>query len=188
LDAQIGNGNAKSFIINSAYQRMTVMAQTEATRRDGLDTGFPEGITTQGSKGLIFIYKEGRNISSDPPMWNGINRGPIHPWLKSFLENYYGALPARLCYSEVGREAHWCVQISAEYTRGSALFRAHLNYCQGGPWYDWAMFRWAKEGGRSEKNCLKSDSCVHYGDPASTAHWYTYAPGKILWFVSTDFL
>jgi hypothetical protein len=109
LDAQIGNRNAESFIIDSAYQRMTAMTQTEATQREGLDTGFPEGITTMGSKALIFIYKEGRNFSSDPPMWNGIDHGPIHPWLKSFLETYYGALPERRCCSELGREADRCV-------------------------------------------------------------------------------
>ena len=67
------------------------------------------------------------------------------------------------------------------------LFRAHPNYRQKGPWYDWAMFRWAKEGGKRDKNRSKIDSCAHYGDPSSTAHQYTYAPGKILGFVFEGF-
>jgi hypothetical protein len=50
------------------------------------------------------------------------------------------------------------------------------------PWYDWAMFRWAKEGTRS-KNKSKEDSCVHYGDDEDITHQYTYAPGAILGFM-----
>ena len=64
LDAQIGTRNAESFIINSAYQRMTAMTSNNV---DNLDTGFPEGITTMGSKAIIFIYKDGRKVYSDPP-------------------------------------------------------------------------------------------------------------------------
>ncbi len=184
LDGQIATRNAESFIINSAYQRMTAMAQNN-TECD--DTGFPEGITINGSKALVYVFKDGRNYSSDPPMWNNTNQGPLHPWYKAFLETHYGSQPARPCCNDKIREAHMCVRISAEYTRGGVVFRAHPNYRKKGPWYDWAMFRWAKEGGKKDKNRSTIDSCVHYGDPASTAHRYTYAPGKILGFVFDGF-
>ena len=91
---------------------------------------------------LVFIFKDGRNYSSDPPMWHGLNQGPIHSWFKSFLETHYGEGPARTCVNETGCKAHYCIRISAEYQRGGVLFRAHHNYRQKGPWYDWARFRW----------------------------------------------
>ena len=91
LDHQIGARNAESFIINSAYQRMTAMVHKEA---DGPDTYYPEGIPSTGSKALVFIHKDGRNYSSDPPMWAGLDQGPIHPWFKSFVETHYGEGPA----------------------------------------------------------------------------------------------
>ena len=116
-------------------------------------------------------------------MWSGVNQGPIHPWFQSFLESHYSEFPAQPCQSAHGREAYRSIRISAEYTRGGVLFRAHPNYRQKGPWYDWAMFRWAKEGGTRDKNQSKINSCAHYGDPAATAHRYTYAPAKILGFV-----
>ena len=60
LDSQIGTRNAESFIIDSAYQRMTAMARHDAV---GPNTGYHEGITSTGSKALVFIFKDGRNVT-----------------------------------------------------------------------------------------------------------------------------
>jgi hypothetical protein len=49
--------------------------------------------------------------------------------------------PSWLCSNEQNREAHICIRISAEYTRGGVVFCAHPNYRKKGPWCDWAMFR-----------------------------------------------
>jgi hypothetical protein len=141
-----------------------------------------EGVTTNSSKALIFIHKDGRSLTSDAPCWSGLNQGPIHPLLKSFLEVHYGALPAQPMWN-IDRNAHKCVKVITEYSRGGSLFRAHPNYRQLGPWYDWAMIRWAKEGGQRASSRSKEDSCVHYGDNEANPSQFTYAPGKILGFV-----
>jgi hypothetical protein len=52
-----------------------------------------------------------------------------------------------------------------------------------GPWYDWAMIWWAKEGGQWAKNRSKEDVCIHYRDDKATTTQFTYVPGKILGFV-----
>ena len=158
LDSQIGTRNAESFIINSAYQRMTAIRRHDA---EAPNNYYPTGIPTTGSKALVFIFKDGRNYSSDPPMWHGLNQGPIHPCFKSFLETHYCEGSSALCYNKKCRKSHRHVRISAEYQRSGVLFRAHPNYRQKGPWYGWAIFRWAKEGGKRDKNRSKIDSCAH---------------------------
>jgi hypothetical protein len=72
-------------------------------------------------------------------MWNNTNQGPLHPWLKAFLETHYGSGPSRQCANDERREAHMCVRISAEYTRGGVVFRAHPNYRKKGPWTEWTI-------------------------------------------------
>ena len=64
----------------------------------------------------------------------------------------------------------------------SSLGQTPANYRQKGPWYDWSMFRWAKEGTGSQ-NRSKEDSCVHYGDENTNEEDFTYAPGQILGFL-----
>ena len=65
---------------------------------------------------------------------------------------------------------------------GGQIFCAHPQYQKGGPWYDWAMFCWAKEGTKS-KNRSREDSCVHYGDDDDMHDKFTYAPDAILGFL-----
>jgi hypothetical protein len=81
------------------------------------------------------------------------------------------------------RNAHACVRLSTKYAHGCTLFRAHPNYRQMGPWYDWAMIWWAKDGGQWAKSRSKEDSCVHHEDDEATTTQFTYAPGKIIGFV-----
>jgi hypothetical protein len=144
---------------------------------------YPQGVTKNGSKALLYFYKSGRVLSSDMPEWSGLNQGQIHPLLNGFLQEYHGSRPPTFPVNGQGREAHGMAKLSTEYTRGGTIFRAHPNYRQKGPWYDWAMIRWAKEDGQRAKSRSKEDSCVHYGDDGVNTADFTYAPGKILGFI-----
>ena len=87
------------------------------------DDPWKEGITKKGSKALMYIYKEGRVFSCGKPIWFGSKLGHIHPLLKSFLENHFGALPAADEMSDYeGCKAHTCVRLSAEYAMGGDHF------------------------------------------------------------------
>jgi hypothetical protein len=70
LNAQIGAGNAESFIINNAYLKMTM---SYAGLKEGNDVAdaFPEGVTTNALKALLYIYKDGCVASSDLSEWSG---------------------------------------------------------------------------------------------------------------------
>jgi hypothetical protein len=182
LDAQIGTRNAESFIIDNAYQKMTMSYDKIPNEIMGEDCVL-DGITKNGSKALIFIYKEGRVVTSDVPQWSGLDQGCLNHNLKTFLESHYGEVPSVPMWNGKDRNAHVGVRFSTEYTRGGTIFRAHPNYRQLGSWYDWAMIRWDKEGGHRPPSRSKEDSCVHYGDDVSNPHEFTYAPGMILGFV-----
>jgi hypothetical protein len=147
LDAQIGTHNAESFIINHAYQKMTMSYETVPNENMEEDD-IVEGITKNGSKALIFIHKVGSDVTSNPPQWNGVDLGHLDLHLKRFLESHYGALPSQPSWNGQDRNVHMVVRFSTEYTRGGNIFQAHPNYGQLGPWYDWAMIRWDKEGGQ----------------------------------------
>ena len=82
-----------------------------------------------------------------------------------FLKQHFASLPPRPQYDLDPKSphlAHNAARLATEYTGEGESFRASPNYRNGGPWYDWAMFRWAKEGTGS-KNHSKADSFVHYG-------------------------
>ena len=186
LDAQIGSRNAESFMINHAFQNMNRAYMDNKDETDELTDGVVAGIAKTASKAHIFIYKESRGMEVGEPCWLGIDQGPLHPWVILFLKQHFGALPPSpqidVNPDTTWRTAHGRARIATEYTRGGETFRASPNFRNGGPWYDWAMFRWNKEG-KASKNRSKEDSCVHYGDKEEMRNRYTYAPGLILGFL-----
>ena len=146
LDFQIGTRNAESYIINSAYQKMSMAYSTLPTDSNPTVEDY-EGGTPKGTKAILSILRIGNVLSCDTPIWQGLDQGPIHPLLCTFLEQHFGLTP-RLSFPQVaGSRVHTEVRLCCEYTRGGTIFHAHPNYRQGGPWYDLAMFRWAKEDG-----------------------------------------
>jgi hypothetical protein len=181
LDAQIGSRNAESFIINTAFQKMTLAYSVGVDDAVCIDDTAC-GMARTASKAMVYLYKTNRVMSCSEPQWQGVHIGPIHPWLTMFLQDYYALLPGRNIFDGISHGAHAVCRLATEYTRGGQIFRANPNYRQGGPWYDWTMFRWAKEGVRN-MNRSKEDSCVHYGDDEDMKDNYTYAPGQILGFL-----
>lgn len=178
LDAQIGARNAESFIINTAFEKMTSGTIDDAHNSEVTFAG----IAPTASKAVVYVYKENRVMEISKPKWLGVNHGHLHPWIDLFLKSYYESRVSENCYDGISRNAHACVRLFTEYARGGLIFRANPNYRQKGPWYDWAMFRWAKEGTGSQ-NRSKEDSCVHYGDENTNEEDFTYAPGQILGFL-----
>ena len=187
LDAQIGARNAESFMINTAFQKMTAAYSVKDDNTTESADNVYTGIAKTASKALIFIYKERRGMEVGYPNWLGTDQGPIHPWVNSFLCQHFASLPPAIQPDfnpeSTCRLAHGCARFMTEYTQGGESFRASPNFRNGGPWYDWAMFRWAKEGTKS-KNRSTADSCVHYGDNDEMRDQYTYAPGLILGFLN----
>jgi hypothetical protein len=181
LDAQIGSRNAESFIINTAFQKMTIGLSDQALIVDRADEAFA-GCTRTASKANLYVYKQNRVMEISDPHWLGVNNGAIHPWMNLFLKMYYATKPSQNVHDGISRNAHACVRMFTEYARGGHIFRASPNYRQKGPWYDWAMFRWSKEGTAS-KNRSKEDSCVHYGDDEAIKDAFTYSPGLIIGFL-----
>ena len=182
LDAQIGSRNAESFIINTAFEKMTTGLSCQA---QSIDEKIITGSTPTASKAIIYVYKEKRVMEVGDPKWLGINHGAVHPWMVLFLKSYFVTKDSKNCHDGTSRIAHACVRLFTEYTRGGHIFRANPNYRQNGPWYDWAMFRWSKEGTRSKNRSIE-DSCVHYGDDNVIKDDFTYAPGLILGFLQEN--
>jgi hypothetical protein len=149
LDAQIiGSCNAESFIINTVFQKMT-LAYANGPDNDVLIVDCAWGIAQTASKAMIFIYKDKCVISISEPQWQGAHIVPIHPWLAMFLQDHYAPLLPTLTFNGISHHsAHACCRLATEYTCGGQIFWADPNYHHGGPWYDWTMFRWAKEGTR----------------------------------------
>ncbi len=135
------------------------------------------------SKALIYIYKQGCTMEVGEPVLLGTGTGPIHPWLVLFFKQHFESLPGTGEYDLERREVHFSARLATEYNCAGQIFCANPNYRNGGPWYNWAMFRWTKEGTRS-KNCSTEDSCMHYGDNEVMKDQYTYAPGLILGFLN----
>jgi hypothetical protein len=183
LDAQIGARNGESFIINAALQKMSLAYADSDTDDEASFWDGYSGVAETSSKALVYIYKGARSISVGMPLWQSRkDYGPFHPWVVLFLKQYYESQPSTNVFDDNGLPVHGCASIATEYLRGGQIFRAHPKYRNGMPWYDWAMFRWAKEGTRS-KNKSKEDSCVHYGDDEDITDQYTYVPGAILGFM-----
>jgi hypothetical protein len=184
LDAQIGARNGELFIINAALQKMSLAYAKDVSDDNSFNEGFT-GVADTSSKALVYIYKDkgSRSITVGMPKWlSRKDYGPFHPWVVLFLEQHYELQPSSNVLDDNGLPVHGCASIATEYMRGGQIFRAHPKYRNGMPWYDWAMFRWAKEGTRS-KNKSKEDSCVHYGNDEDMKDQSTYAPGAILGFM-----
>ena len=182
LDAQIGARNGESFIINAALQKMLLAYAKSDSDDNSFYDGY-SGVAETSSKALVYIYKGSRSITVEKSLWQSRKAyGPFHPWVVLFLKQYYELQPSTNVLDDNGLPVHGCVSIATEYVRGGQIFCAHPKYRNGMPWYDWAMFRWAKEGTQS-KNKSKEDSCVHYGDDEDMKDQYTYAPGAILGFM-----
>jgi hypothetical protein len=78
-----------------------------------------------------------------------------------------------------GSPCHSILQITSEYKHGNETFRAHRNYRDVGPWYDWVMFRWE----RSTAVTRRPECCVEYLDNPLVTQIHDYAPGQIVTFV-----
>jgi hypothetical protein len=90
---------------------------------------------------------------------NGTDR--LHEGAGQFLADHFGTQPA--CNDVVDKKGNAChsiVHITSEYKRRNNLFRAHRNYHNNGPWYDWVMIRWKK----SSRVTRKPECCVEYLD------------------------
>jgi hypothetical protein len=56
------------------------------------------------------------------PQWLGAEVCSIHTWLEMFLQDRCAQLPAREVFDGVSRNAHACVRLATEYTRGAQIF------------------------------------------------------------------
>ena len=97
---------------------------------------------------------------------------------------HYGAIPGVSNAVGEGECLHHRLFLSTEYVREKTIFRGDANYRQQGPWYDWVMLRWEREN--NQRYAKDVDCQAAYGDDDAVATRHSYAPGKILGFVSTS--
>ena len=185
LDQQIAKRASESYVIDYAYQRMVTPSDDK-----GATDVFCDGESTQSSKGLVYVYiavngsVHGRyHATTGILAQTNLTNDRLHEGVLTFLATHYASQPAStLGFSDnLGDPCcHSVIQISSEYKRGDDTFRAHRNYRQNGPWYDWVMFRWEK----SEQIVNRvPDCCVEYLDNTNVSLTHDYAPGQILAFV-----
>ena len=90
-------------------------------------------------------------------------------------------MPSFLVPQSAEGHIHHRLRLGTEYNRGGTIFRAHDNYRQLGPWYDWVMLRWERE---DNYNYAQPVECqARYGDNKTIAANHLYAPGQVLGFV-----
>jgi hypothetical protein len=134
------------------------------------------------SKGLLYVIVNASGDCIGPyqpatgklDVTNGLHEGGLH-----FLYNQYGTQPSpnHNVFDNKGNPCHLVLQITSEYKRGN--FRAHRNYQNKGPWYDWVMFRWEK----SRLVTRRPECCVEYLDNPMVTQTHDYAPRQIVTFV-----
>ena len=178
LDQQIANRASESFVIDYAYQRM---ATGPASVCPIISV---DGESVQSLKGLLYVIvnENGGCIGRYQPttgkldVTNGLHEGALQ-----FLANQYGTQPSSKhnVMDNEGNPCHSVLQITSEYRRGNETFRAHRNYRNKGPWYDWVMFRWEK----STLVTRRLECCVEYLDNPMVTQTHDYAPGQIVTFV-----
>jgi hypothetical protein len=96
------------------------------------------------------------------------------------LANQHGTPPSlnHNVLDNEGNPCHSVLQITSEYKRGNETFRAHRNYGNNGPWYDWVIFRWEK----SARVTGRPECCVEYLDNPMVTQTHDYAPAQIVTF------
>jgi hypothetical protein len=142
-----------------------------------------DGESLQSSKGLLYVISQQNGGCVGPyesltGALNGTNR--LHKGAGQFLADHFGTQPA--CNDVVDKKWNAChsiVHVTSEYKRGNNLFRAHCNYRNNGPWYDWVMIRWEK----SSPVTRKPECCVEYLDNPLVTQTHDYAPAQIVAFV-----
>jgi hypothetical protein len=158
LDQQIANRASESFVIDYAYQRMTTGSEFVCPQISA------DGESLQSSEGLLYVISQqsGGCVGRYESLTGTLDETDrLHEGAGQFLANHFGTQPA--CNDVVdkkGNACHLIVHVTSEYKRGNILFRAHSNYRNNGPWYDWVMIRWEK----SSRVTRKPECCVEYLD------------------------
>ncbi len=178
LDQQIANRASESYVIDYAYQRMATGSASVFAKI------LSDGESVQSSKGLLYVIvnDNGDCIGRYQPTTGNLDvTDGLHEDALQFLANQYGTKPAtnHNAFDNYGTACHSVLQITSEYKRGNETFRAHRNYRNKGPWYDWVMFRWEK----STLVTRRPECCVEYLDNPMVTQTHDYAPGQIVTFV-----
>ena len=183
FDKQLGQRISDAYIVDMAYQRMTTQFALPSPLAPTLVPA--EILSNQGSTEWVCI-----EISPEEPPLLHFETGPKRQHhfcaaMIEFLLMHYGALPLTepLVAGPGGGNVHQRLRIGTEYKRAEIIFRAHADYRQLGPWYDWVMLRWERE---DNKNYAQPPEChAGYGDDETIAADHWYAPGQILGFVES---
>jgi hypothetical protein len=178
LDQQIADGASESYVIDYAYQRMTTSLASVPPIISA------NGESMQSSKGLLYVLvnENGGCVGRYQPTTGNLDvTNCIHKGALQFLANQYGTQSSsnHNVVDNKGNPCHSILQITSEYKRGNKTFRAHRNYQNKGPWYDWVMVRWEK----STLVTHRPECCVEYLDNPMVTQSHDYAPGQIVTFV-----
>ena len=178
LNQQIANRASESYVIDYAYQRMATGSASVCLAVSA------DGESMQSSKGLLYVVvnENGGCVGRYQPTTGNLEAtNCLHEGALQFLADQYGNQPTsnHNVLDNKGIPCHSILQITSEYKRGNETFRAHRNYRDGGPWYDWVMFRWEK----STPVTRRPECCVEYLDNPLVTQTHDYAPGQIVTFV-----
>ena len=187
-DKQLGDRVAETYIIDYSDIQMNHTPESASLDESDLPNGYPSN-STKGK--LTLTRSSGRRSLRKHFAWKTIHfEDTFDPAKKlgtqgklvfdCIEKNYIGGF-----YHPTNPTNLMNVTIGTEYRREGVIFRAHPDYKGRGPWYDWAMFRYAKttlEVRRKTNYIIGPEDAVHHGDDPSKAKHYHYAPGKILAF------
>jgi hypothetical protein len=157
LNQQIANQASKRFVMNYAYQGMATVSASICPIISA------DGESLQSPKGLLYVTvnENGGCVGRYQPTTGKLDETDcVHEGALRFLANQYGTRCAsnNNVMDNQGNACHSVLQITSEYKRGNETFRAHRNYPNNGPWYDWVMFRWEK----STRVTRRPESCFEY--------------------------
>ena len=179
--------NHVSALINGMEMGITNSNLTESTPHDAyspsIDISIPSqnGATCQASKYVVFIIRKPNNTVETSVNWISPSKATTKLSLelqKSLRSLFFDPLPLH-------KQRHGLTLNGyTEYNRKGLVFRAHPNYRQEGPWYDYAMITWDLD--------MSEDSSSGVSNGYATDNSYNncrtiLVPAKILGFVSVQY-
>ena len=174
LDWQVGNRFAESYIIQSAYAKMTVPLNNKVNEHEG---EVMTGITKNASKATITVHRRGEDFDGNIT-WQSPTPAVLHP---KIMGSMYSLIGDRIPENE----DTVTVFFASEFHHDGETYRGHPNFRGNGPWYDWAIFLWDNDLGQQQITTT-SDPCPHYGHSVEYDDSFHYAPGQIYGFLEWD--
>ena len=172
LDAQIAQRNYETYLIeNSLYYMETIDLET---KKQPKQTCKPPKIT--GSKGRLKF----KMVDGTTKVFYKKNSPRLNEETLNYLLNDYEPIQDTI---KAGKTTF--LTYHSEFKKDGKVFRGHNNFQKEGPWNDWVMIRWERDGNyKQDKNELKKCHVIDSKIDQKGKRKFLYSPGQIQCFIS----